>query len=114
VHRPISLTPSRRQTLGLALLSMAGLRQAAGTEAKSKNNKKRKRKEKCDRKVERAVADRCGQQIDFCIANVAPSCEDFDDPPACRAALIECCDLLGQCDLPAYATCLEAAVALLD
>lgn len=107
MYRPTSLTPSRRQTLGLALLSIAGLREAAAIDAKTKNKKNRKKKDTCERKIVRAVADRCGQQGEFCVASVLPACARASDIPACQAVVRECCDALNQCDMPSYLTCIQ-------
>ena len=113
MYLPTSLTTSRRRTLGLALLSMAGLHQAVTTEAKSRK-KKRKKKDTCSRKAERAVADACGRQIDSCVTSGAPICERARDVPACLGTLRQCCDFFGQCDVDGYLACMQANFPALD
>jgi hypothetical protein len=84
---------------------MAGLHRA--TTAEAKNRKKRKKKDKCDRKAERAVADACGRQIDSCVTSGSSLCERAIDVPACLATLRQCCDFFGQCDADGYLACIQ-------
>jgi hypothetical protein len=110
-----SLTTSRRQTLGLALLSMAGLPRAATTEGKNrKNRKNRKKKDTCDRKVEQGIAETCGSQLDICITSVAVTCERSRDPEACLAQVSECCGYMGRCELQEYLTCISSLFGASD
>ncbi len=104
MSQPVSITTSRRQTVGLALLSMAGLRQAATTEGKKSKN--RKKKDKCDRRVEQGIAETCGRQLEPCVANVSQACERHRDPQACLAQVNECCSFVGRCELQEYLTCI--------
>jgi hypothetical protein len=108
MRRSTPITTSRRQTLGLTLLSLAALRPAIATEAKSRKRKKRKQKEKCERKIDRAVADRCGMQVGFCVESVSPVCARASDIPACQSIVRQCCGYLGQCDVPSYLACMRA------
>lgn len=103
MHLRVPITTSRRQTVGLALLSMAGLRQAATAEGKKSKN--RKKKDKCDRRVERSVAETCSRQLEPCVANVAQMCERQREPQACLAQVNECCSYVGRCELQEYLTC---------
>lgn len=105
---PSPVITSRRQTLGLALLSMVGLHHAATAEAK---NRKKRKKDKCDRKVERGIAQTCARQVDICVPSAEPICGSSRDPEACLAAVRECCTFMGSCDLEGYLACMEAKVA---
>jgi hypothetical protein len=99
-----SLTTSRRRTVGLALLSMAGLHQAVTAEGKK--SKKRRKQGQCDRKVEQGIAETCSQQLEPCVTNVSRTCERHRDPEVCLARVNECCSFVGRCELQEYLTCI--------
>lgn len=101
-----TLTTSRRQTMGLALLSLAGLTSATA-EVKGNRRKHRKKNDTCDRKAEHAVSEACGSQTAFCMANGEALCEREADVSACPASIGECCAYFGQCDPASYYTCLK-------
>lgn len=100
---------SRRHALGLPLLSLAGAPVARPRKARGK----KKRKNRCGRKIERAVAETCGQQFDPCMTSASELCSRAIDPAACQAQLRECCGFMGRCEPEAYLACVTALVSTL-
>jgi hypothetical protein len=111
MHLPISINTSRRQTLGLALLSIAGLNGATTAQGK---NRKKKKKDTCDRKVANGIAQACGSQFDSCVTNTSAVCTRHRDPPACQAQVNACCAFMGRCEMPDYLTCIATFLGQFD
>ena len=99
---------SRRRTLALGLLTLAGWHGAAGVEGKK--NKRRSKADKCDRRVQRAITSVCGAQVDSCVRSAEPVCERSRDFAACQAAVRQCCGHMGSCDLDGYLACMDALI----
>ena len=108
------LAATRRHALGLAALSLAGLPLVLPVEAEGKKNRKsRKGNDRCDRKVERAVAETCGRQFDPCMTSAADFCTQATNPLVCQVRLRECCGFMGRCEPEAYLTCISELVSTL-
>ena len=102
---------SRRQTLALGLLALAGVHGEAGV--KGKGNKRRRKTGKCDRQVERAIANACGTQAEICVRSAGAVCERSRDLVACQDAVRQCCGLMGTGDLEGYLVCMDDRVTSL-
>lgn len=99
---------SRRQALALGLLAVAGLRGASSVE--SKKHRRKRKADTCGRRVERAIANACGAQVEICVRSAEPVCARSRDLAACQEAVRQCCGFMGSCDLDGYLACMDDLV----
>ncbi len=107
-----SAVATRRRSLALGAAALLGLRHIPVAEGK-KNRKNRKGNKRCDRKVERTVAETCGRQFDPCMTSAASLCTQAGNPVVCQVRLRECCGFMGRCEPEAYLTCINELVSTL-
>lgn len=89
-------TASRRGSLlALSGVGLAALTGAIGAAAKPKPGKLARKK----------VKEKCKEQVSQCTLAFGVACAANDDPDACRAAFLPCCDFLATCNAGAMLEC---------
>jgi hypothetical protein len=92
----LTRTASRRGSLlALGGAGLAALTGSLGAAAKTKPGKLARKK----------VKEKCKAQVSQCTLVLGVACAVNDDPDACRAAFLPCCDFLATCNAGAMLDC---------
>lgn len=105
---PIERISRRKSLFTIAVLALLG---TSVSPAAAKNVKRRKRKSK--RKSNQNAEEICQAQVVECQEMLFVLCQDRDDPAACEAPSLPCCQPLATCDATAMLDCFFAIATAL-